>query len=67
MIKPLQTLKKFQQYIPAMSQLTTGNSWDIADGDLQQLESFTCAIYGKAHSSSLDFVVRSIRISDFIT
>ena len=37
---------KLPQYIPALSHL--GNAWDISDDVLQQLEAFTCAIYGKA-------------------
>ena len=60
-VKPLKTLPK---YIPALSHL--GNAWDISDDVLQQLEAFTCAIYGKAYSRSVD-CVHYERINELVT
>jgi len=45
-IKPLKTLQKTLRFAAVLSIL--GETWDVAEEVIDELEVFTCAIYGHA-------------------
>ena len=49
------------QHLPKL-----GESWDVPDDIIDQLNAFTCAIYGRAHTNNVDSV-RPARISGLVT
>ena len=44
-----------------------GDTWDVSDDDINDLESFTCAIYGRASKVSKVDDLRYIRINEICT
>ena len=61
-IKPLKTLKRLPQYIPDLIKL--GDEWDVPEDLTDKLDSFTCAMYGKAAKASNVYELRHIRINE---
>ena len=61
-LKPLKTLQRLPKYIPTLKRL--GDTWDVPDEDIGELESFTCAIYGRASKVSKVDDLRFIRINE---
>lgn len=64
-VKPVKCLLRLQEYVPTLSSL--GDSWDVPDDVIEQLESFTCALYGRAARVSRVDDLRLIRISETCT
>ena len=50
--KPIKLLKKMSRFEPAIAKL--GESWEVTDAMFQQLEEFTCHLYGQPRLSSID-------------
>ena len=53
---------RLRKYIPTLKRL--GDTWDITDDDMDDVESVTCAIYGRAWKVSKVDDLRFIRINE---
>ena len=51
-VGPIKLLKKFPKFIRPLSQI--GNDWIIAESLIDELEEFTCAVYGQYKFASVD-------------
>lgn len=51
-VKPLKTLEKMPRYVAALANL--GMSWSVPQNIIDDMEEFTCAMYGKARFSSVN-------------
>ena len=51
-VRPIKALQKQPRFVQALAQL--GDSWDIPDTLFDDLEAFTCAMYGKPRHSSVN-------------
>ena len=60
-IKPLKTLQKTPKFAAVLCRL--GETWDITEDLLDELEEFTCAIYGRARVHKVN-ELRYIRIQE---
>uniref|UniRef100_UPI00358E53D5 uncharacterized protein n=3 Tax=Myxine glutinosa TaxID=7769 RepID=UPI00358E53D5 len=60
-VKPMKTLLKIPRYVPVLAQL--GDTWDIPSQLLDDLEAFTCAIYGRPRVLKVDDL-RLLRINE---
>lgn len=60
-IKPVKTLLRLPQYIPILNKL--GDTWDLPEELNNQLDSFTCAMYGRGKVSRVDDL-RLLRINE---
>ncbi len=56
------TKVRSHQLVPTLKRL--GDTWDVPDNDLDDLESFTCAIYGRASKISKGDDMRFIWINE---
>ena len=53
-VRPIKLLQKSPQLVEALSQL--GDMWDPPERLVDDLEEFTCAMYGRTHHKSVDAV-----------
>ena len=60
-VEVLQKLSRFQNVLP-----TLGAAWTVSENMVSELEAFTCTIYGKGRSHSIDDV-RSTLIKENVT
>ena len=60
-IKPVKTLLRLPQYIPILNKL--GDTWDLPEELNNQLDCFTCAMYGRGKVSRVDDL-RLLRINE---
>ena len=60
-IKPLKILQKTPRFAAVLSKL--GEEWDITEDLIDDLEEFTCAIYGRARVHKVD-ELRHVRIKE---
>ena len=51
-VGPIKLIKKSPRFLRPLSQL--GNSWDLDDRLIDELEEFTCAMYGQSKYISVD-------------
>jgi hypothetical protein len=51
-VKPLKTLLKMPKFVPVLAKL--GETWDVSNELIEDLEAFTCAIYGRARASNVN-------------
>ena len=51
-VKPIKTLQLMPNFIPVFSSL--GDTWEISDDLIKDLEKFTCAMYGRSRFTSVD-------------
>ena len=51
-IKPIKTMQKMPKYQPLLAKL--GDSWEVSEDLVKDLEEFTCAMYGKPRFTNID-------------
>ena len=51
-VGPIKLIKKFPRFIKPLSEI--GNDWSITDRLIDEMEEFTCAVYGQHKFSSVD-------------
>ena len=51
-LKPIKLLQKYPEFETPFRKL--GESWDISETDLKEIESFTCKLYGKVTTTNID-------------
>ena len=60
-VKPIKVLQGNPKYADTLS--TLGDTWTVSDELLQELDTFTCAMYGKPRLNNVDSV-RYVKIND---
>ena len=60
-LKPLKAMRKTQKYAVELSKL--GDNWTVSKELEDQLDSFTCAIYGQSRAKDVD-TVRHLKINE---
>lgn len=61
-IKPIKTMLRNRRYIQILAQL--GKEWNVEDEVTDELESFTCALYGRAHKIHSVNEFRNTRLNE---
>ena len=51
-IKPITVLQKYQKHKATFMRL--GNNWEVPNGLINELEDFTCKLFGKTHITKID-------------
>jgi len=60
-LKPLKILKKCAKFEQPLSML--GNCWDVSQELMEQLDAFTCALYGRQNVRNVD-ELRFLKLSE---
>ena len=61
-LKPMKTLLRQEKHIRALEKL--GDTWNIPYTLLEELESYTCSVYGRASKVSQVDDLRLVRINE---
>ena len=51
-VKPLKTLSRLPKFVPVLARL--GDTWEVPDDLMDDLDEFTCALYGRPRTRSVD-------------